>query len=331
MKARHYLSFCLIGLFLNLISCKSELGNEVTLSELETSFKIVPDSVKIGVYWYWISNNISKEGVIRDLQSMKKVGINRAFIGNVGLPEVAEGNVKVLSNEWWDIVHTALKTATELGIEIGFFNGPGWSQSGGPWITGNRSMRYLDNASVRIEGGCDTVIVLPEIKNSQDVKVLAYSVLPESQEKWSFTKKEGEEISLQLQAPAPNMRSLIIETDTPIKSLGKIYAKEKNTFRLLKSFDIDRSNFNLNVGFVPDAPLVISLPENQADVYKFEMSGSGSGNCTVELSSKPYIEYYAEKTLAKMFPTPLPMWKDYLWEEQPPISNKKQVLDPESS
>ena len=125
------------------------------------------------------------------------------------------------------------------------------------------------------------------------------------------------------------MRSLIFETDTPIKSFGKIYAKEGNTFRLLKSFDIDRSNFNLNVGFVPDAPLVISLPENQADVYKFEMSGSGSGNCTVELSSKPYVEYYAEKTLAKMFPTPLPMWKDYLWEEQPLVSNKEQVLDPE--
>lgn len=95
MKTRHYLSFCLIGLFLNFISCKSELGNEVTLSELETSFRTVPDSVKIGVYWYWISNNISKEGVIKDLQSMKEVGINRAFIGNVSLPEVAEGNIKV--------------------------------------------------------------------------------------------------------------------------------------------------------------------------------------------------------------------------------------------
>lgn len=330
MKARHYLFFCLIGLFLNLISCKSERGSELTLSELETSFKTVPDSVKIGVYWYWISNNISKEGVIRDLQSMKKVGINRAFIGNVALPEVAEGNVKVLSDEWWDIVHTALKTATELGIEIGIFNGPGWSQSGGPWITDNQSMRYLDNASVSVEGGRDTVIVLPEIKNGQDVKVLAYPVLPESQEKWSFTKKEGEEIGLQLRAPAPNMRSLIFKTDTPIKSLGKIYAKERNTFLLLKSFDIDRSNFNLNVGFVPNAPLVISLPENQADVYKFEMSGSGSGNCTVELSSKPYVEYYAEKTLAKMFPTPLPMWKDYLWEEQPLVSDKKQVLDTET-
>ena len=131
---------------------------------------------------------------------MKEIGINRAFIGNVSLPEVAEGNIKVLSDEWWDIVHTALKTATDLGIEIGFFNGPGWSQSGGPWITDNQSMRYLDDASVRVEGGRDTVIVLPEIKNGQDVKVLAYPVLAESQEKWSFTKKEGEEIGLQLRA-----------------------------------------------------------------------------------------------------------------------------------
>lgn len=51
-------------------------------------------------------------------------------------------------------------------------------------------MRYLDDASVRVEGGRDTVIVLPEIKNGQDVKVLAYPVLAESQEKWSFTKKK---------------------------------------------------------------------------------------------------------------------------------------------
>jgi hypothetical protein len=29
-------------------------------------------------------------------------------------------------------MHTMLKTATELDIDVGLFNGPGWSQSGGP-------------------------------------------------------------------------------------------------------------------------------------------------------------------------------------------------------
>lgn len=97
----------------------------------------------------------------------------------------------------------------------------------------------------------------------------------------------------------------------------------------MKEFDIDRSNFALNVGFIPNAPVVISLPENDANIYKFELSDEGNGSFVVELSSKSYIERYAEKSLAKMFPTPLPMWHDYLWNEQPIISDKEQILQPE--
>jgi hypothetical protein len=38
-----------------------------------------------GVYWYWINDNISKEGVVKDLQAMKKAGINSVFIGHIGI------------------------------------------------------------------------------------------------------------------------------------------------------------------------------------------------------------------------------------------------------
>ena len=55
---------------------------------------------------------------MHDLHSMKAAGINRAFIGNIGL-DVPYGNIKMLSEEWWKII-TALKTATELDIDIGF-------------------------------------------------------------------------------------------------------------------------------------------------------------------------------------------------------------------
>ena len=55
---------------------------------------------------------------------MKEAGINRAFIGNIGLESVPYGDVKMLSDEWWEILHLALKTATELDIEIGIFNSP---------------------------------------------------------------------------------------------------------------------------------------------------------------------------------------------------------------
>lgn len=329
MKIKYVLFLCLCGSLLSLTGCVKDKRGDMTFAELEEAFKTVPDSTKIGVYWYWISNNISAEGVVKDLQSMKKAGINRAFIGNIGLTEVAQGKSKVMTDEWWKVIHTALKTATELGIEIGIFNSPGWSQSGGPWIKKHQSMRYLDHASVLVDGGNNLEITLPKMENTQSIKVLAYPCIPEVSEKWSFTKKIGESVSMEMKAPDKNMRSFILKIKTPIKSYGRLFAKEGDSFKLLKEFDIDRSNFALNVGFIPDAPIVISLPENAADVYKFEMDNSGNGDCTVILSSKPYTERYAEKTLAKMFPTPLPMWDDYLWDEQPIVRDKAQLIDAE--
>lgn len=110
--------------------------------------------IQTSVYWYWISGNVSKEGVAADLESMKRVGIDRAFIGNIGLPESEmphRGPVRLFTDEWYDIVHTALKKATDLGIDIGMFNCPGWSQAGGPWIEPEESMRYLATVAAQVE------------------------------------------------------------------------------------------------------------------------------------------------------------------------------------
>ena len=132
-------------------SCQTDKA-KVTDKALENGFITPPDSIQTSVYWYWISDNISKEGVVKDLQSMKKAGINRAFIGNIGLDDIPYGKVKMLSEEWWDILHVALKTATELNIEIGIFNSPGWSQSGGPWVKADAAMRYLTASELRVQG-----------------------------------------------------------------------------------------------------------------------------------------------------------------------------------
>lgn len=123
------------GTCLSFLSCNNAgTGNYVSFADIEDGFRTIPDSTQIGVYWYWLSDNISKKGVERDLESMKAAGINRAFIGNIGIDGVPYGDNKLLGPEWWEILHAALKKATELDIEIGIFNGPGWSQSGGPWV-----------------------------------------------------------------------------------------------------------------------------------------------------------------------------------------------------
>ena len=76
---------------------------------------------------------------------------------------------------------------------------------------------------------------------------------------------------------------------------------------MLSEFKIDRFNANLNVGFDPYAPVVISVPETTASEFRLELANtaSGMGLGEVEFLSLPAVERYPEKTLAKMFQTPL--------------------------
>lgn len=41
---------------------------------LAAGFVAPPDSVQTSVYWYWLSGNVSKEGVVKDLEAMKRAG-----------------------------------------------------------------------------------------------------------------------------------------------------------------------------------------------------------------------------------------------------------------
>ena len=147
---------------------------------LEEGFMSPPDSIRTGTFWYWISDNISKEGAIADLHAMKKAGINLAFIGNIGPSHHSSSNhpygkVKFMSEEWWQVMHAALKTATELDIEIGIFNSPGWSQSGGPWVKPEQSMRYLASSELVVRGPKKISEKIPAPAHDfQDVKVLAF-------------------------------------------------------------------------------------------------------------------------------------------------------------
>jgi hypothetical protein len=65
--------------------------------------------------------------------------------------------------------------ADRLGIEIGLFNCPGWSQSGGPWITPDRSMRNLVSTELRVTGPTEFSGPLPGRDGYfETVRVLAF-------------------------------------------------------------------------------------------------------------------------------------------------------------
>jgi len=51
--------------------------------KIVTGFQTPADTNTIWCYWYWINDDISKEGITKDLEAMKKAGIGGAFIGNI--------------------------------------------------------------------------------------------------------------------------------------------------------------------------------------------------------------------------------------------------------
>ena len=124
---------------------------------LRDTFRNPPPQTRPGCYWYWINDNISKEGITKDLEAMARVGIGRAYIGHIfgqgDRWETPVGKVPFMSDAWWDALQWAVKEADRCGVEIGFFNAPGWSQSGGPWVKPSQSMRYLAASETVIEGG----------------------------------------------------------------------------------------------------------------------------------------------------------------------------------
>ena len=326
------------------------------LHHLQDRFTHIPDSVETSVYWYWLSGNISKEGVVKDLEAMKKVGINRAFIGNIGLDE--HSKVKMFSDEWWDILHTALKTATRLNIQIGIFNGPGWSQSGGPWIKPEQSMRYLTCSRITVRGPMLLHQKLPHPQpHFQDVKLLAYPVaegfgsdigaldprlssdpavdsleaIMDHNTATGIRLEAGKpfEVTIDTKTPYTVRGVTITTTDQNVVLKGDILAKKEGKYVLVRHFIIDRSNSALNVGFFPFGPAAISIPATTAKSFRvvFTEVSAPSGIAEVELSATPVVENYIEKTLAKMWPTPHPFWDAYQWAPQP-LETSKYVVDP---
>lgn len=336
----------------------SQSHSPADLTSIKKTFVNVPDSIQTSIYWYWIDGNISKEGVVKDLEAMKKVGINRAFIGNIGLSDNPSGKVKMFTPEWWDILHTTLKTATRLNIQIGIFNGPGWSQSGGPWIKPQQSMRYLTSSQTMVKGpyNFNKKLARPQ-ENFQDVSVLAYPVasdydgdisalnptlssepvvdsigrIMDHNQSTAIPLAAGKQFFLNVDTKNPyTVRSVTINTtNQSVRLEGDIQAKVNNTYTSIKHFVIDRTNPALNVGFIPFGPAAFSVPATTSNSFRVIFTGvsANSGIAEISLSATPKVEDYIEKTLAKMWPTPHPFWDAYQWKPQP-AEVSKYIIDP---
>ena len=151
------LILCLLGLA-GLYACQSPDGKD--WKELQRNFRTPPESARPGVYWYFMDGNISKEGMTKDLEAMKRAGIGSVVFleVNVGIPR---GNVDFLSDEWKECFRHAVKECERLGISMTLGIGPGWTGSGGPWVAAEQSMRHLVASSTVVKGSGRQTVKLP--------------------------------------------------------------------------------------------------------------------------------------------------------------------------
>ena len=263
---------------------------------------------------------------------MKKAGIDRAFIGNIWEDNVKPGKVKALTPEWWEVLHAALKKATELDIEIGIFNSPGWSQSGGPWVQPQQSMRYLAQESVTLEGNGEVQqFTLPSLgEDVTDVRVIAMPVPPHKTYTFDVEKEAGVMAVRELHLPEPvTLRSILFQTEGYLLVDAVVEALVDGEYRHLRTEHLDRTNMNPNVGFHPLAPIALTVPDTPTQDIRLTLNGGGQPTrLSVTLSDQPRVERYEEKTLGKMFQSPLPMWDEYMWPTQPEPLQAGVIVQP---
>ncbi len=193
-------------------SVRSELiiaENDSVENISEDSFKNPPRDARPDTYWEWMNGNISKGGLTKDLEYMKRANYGAAMIFNAGVG-IPKGQVDYNSTEWKEAVLHAVKEAARLGLDLSIHNSPGYSGTGGPWITAECSMKQLVWTEVYVnmtnKKTLDIRLPQPISKKGfyRDAAVLAYPSLPNEEKSFhSLVNKvtiNGKEIDKQLLA-----------------------------------------------------------------------------------------------------------------------------------
>ncbi len=144
------------------LKCQPAKLKREDTSNLAVIFLHPPESAKPGVLWMWMGSNISKEGITRDLEELKKEGLNRTTmfsLADVTTPWAGEikksptPQIVAWTEPWWHLVRFAAEESKRLGMDFGMFNGAGYEASGGIWITPELSMKELCYSGDTISGG----------------------------------------------------------------------------------------------------------------------------------------------------------------------------------
>lgn len=134
---------------------------------LVKSFQTPPKDARPQVWWHWMDGNVSKEGIRKDIEWMKRNGIggfHQFDAGGVNMPRAAKVKLPYLSDGWKDAFRFALNLADSLDMDVTIASAPGWSSTGGTWVKPEDAIKKLEWRSIDTRGGKISVR-LPDLYN----------------------------------------------------------------------------------------------------------------------------------------------------------------------
>ncbi len=139
-----------IGFQSNLLAQEQESKNG-----LLEGFQTPPEEAKPRTWWHWTASNITKEGITKDLEWMKRSGIGGFMLFDVsfGMGQVVEDKKVVFTPEWFDMLKHATSEAERLDLEMTMHSSAGWSETGGPWVKPEEAVKKLVWSEKQIVGG----------------------------------------------------------------------------------------------------------------------------------------------------------------------------------
>lgn len=128
---------------------------------LDAGFRDPPPDARPHTWWHWMNGNVTADGITRDLEAMARVGVGGVQMFDVGVG-IPQGPAAVLSPLWVKLVRHAVSECDRLGLSFTLHNCPGWSSSGGPWITPEFGMQQLVWSEAGVRGGAAVDAQLPQ-------------------------------------------------------------------------------------------------------------------------------------------------------------------------
>ena len=127
-------------------------------------FQNPPKDARPYVWWHWMNGNITSDGVRKDLLWMDRAGIGgfHHFDAALATPQIVPKRLIYMQEDWKEVFREAITLGDSLGLEMSVASSPGWSCTGGPWVSPTDAMKKLVWRESTVRGGESVTVKLPD-------------------------------------------------------------------------------------------------------------------------------------------------------------------------